>query len=199
MESGRFMGYEPNPSPVPCSGVVSPQPPASTILEGPGAYYPSLSPASGHHLQQHQQHPQQHQHQHLGQQTLPHPHHHHHHGSTSLLMGVGSLVGSVATGTLTRTRTLPRPVPPPDVTVMTAGTKSPLPPTVPPPPATFARAGPIPGHSLGHPLSTFTSTPQYSDIDGHLVWAHLDLKPVDLVDQQRQDDQRDSDEDSTRL
>lgn len=175
------MGYEPNPSPpVSCTGgsvVGVGPPPASTILEGPGAYYPSLSPASGHHHQQQQQ--QQHP---LGQQTLPHPHshqhqhhHHHHHGSTSLLMGVGSLVGtgqSVGpgmTGTLTRTRTLPRPVPPPDVTVMTAGTKSPLPPTVPPPPATFARAGPIQGHSLGHQLSTFTSTPQYSDIDGHLV------------------------------
>ena len=73
------------------------------------------------------------------------------------------------TGTLTRNRTLPRPVPPPDVTVMTAGTKSPIPPSVPPPPVTFARAGPIPVHSHGHPLSTFTSTPTYSDIDGHLV------------------------------
>ncbi|XP_066587701.1 nephrin-like [Prorops nasuta] len=72
------------------------------------------------------------------------------------------------TGTLTRTRTLPRPVPPPDVTVMTAGTKSPIPPTVPPPPVTFAR-GVNPGHSHGHPLSTFASTPAYSDIDGHLV------------------------------
>ncbi|XP_015599513.1 nephrin isoform X4 [Cephus cinctus] len=73
------------------------------------------------------------------------------------------------TGTLTRNRTLPRPVPPPDVTVMTAGTKSPIPPSVPPPPATFARAAPNPVHSHGHPLSTFTSTPTYSDIDGHLV------------------------------
>ncbi|KAJ8679127.1 hypothetical protein QAD02_014914 [Eretmocerus hayati] len=120
MESGRFMGYESNPSPVP----------ASTILEGPGPgiYYPSLRPLGG---------PQ------------------------------GGLLGGM--GTLTRARTLPRPVPPPDVTVMTAGTKSPVPPTVPPPPATFARAGPGPVHSLGHPLSTFTSTPQYSDIDGHLV------------------------------
>lgn len=73
-------------------------------------------------------------------------------------------------GTLTRNRTLPRPVPPPDVTVMTAGAKSPVPPSVPPPPATFARAVPAPAHSHGHPLSTFTSTPAYSDIDGHLVW-----------------------------
>ncbi|XP_046619486.1 nephrin isoform X3 [Neodiprion virginianus] len=75
----------------------------------------------------------------------------------------------VAGGTLTRNRTLPRPVPPPDVTVMTAGAKSPVPPSVPPPPATFARAAPVPAHSHGHPLSTFTSTPVYSDIDGHLV------------------------------
>ena len=73
------------------------------------------------------------------------------------------------TGTLNRNRTLPRPVPPPDVTVMTAGTKSQLPPSVPPPPVTFARAGHIPANSHGHPLSTFTSTPTYSDIDGHLV------------------------------
>ncbi|KAG7187933.1 hypothetical protein KM043_013897 [Ampulex compressa] len=70
----------------------------------------------------------------------------------------------VSTGTLTRSRTLPRPVPPPDVTVMTAGTKSPIPPSVPPPPATFTRSNPA-----GHPLSTFTPTPAYSDIDGHLV------------------------------
>ncbi|XP_043477806.1 nephrin-like isoform X3 [Leptopilina heterotoma] len=73
------------------------------------------------------------------------------------------------TGTLNRNRTLPRPVPPPDVTVMTAGIKSQLPPSVPPPPATFARAAHIPVNSHGHPLSTFTSTPTYSDIDGHLV------------------------------
>ncbi|XP_011493935.1 PREDICTED: nephrin-like [Ceratosolen solmsi marchali] len=155
MESGRFIGYEANPSPAP----------TSTILEGPGpgAYYPSLSPASTHH---HQQQLQQHQHnQQQGNSLGSH--------GTSLLMGVGSFGGSIGLGpgmgTLTRTRTLPRPVPPPDVTVMTAGTKSPLPPTVPPPPATFARAAPIPVHSHGHPLSTFTSTPQYSDIDGHLV------------------------------
>ncbi|XP_034942333.1 protein transport protein SEC31 homolog B-like [Chelonus insularis] len=81
----------------------------------------------------------------------------------------GILHPSSGTGTLTRNRTLPRPVPPPDVTVMTAGTKSPIPPSVPPPPITFARTGPIPVHSHGHPLSTFTSTPNYSDIDGHLV------------------------------
>ncbi|XP_015186948.1 PREDICTED: nephrin isoform X3 [Polistes dominula] len=73
------------------------------------------------------------------------------------------------TGTLTRSRTLPRPVPPPDVTVMTAGTKSLIPPTVPPPPATFARANNNGAHNHGHPLSTFTPTPAYSDIDGHLV------------------------------
>lgn len=73
------------------------------------------------------------------------------------------------TGSLQRVRTLPRPVPPPDVTVMTAETKSQLPPTVPPPPATFARASPGSVNSLSHPLSTFTSTPTYSDIDGHLV------------------------------
>lgn len=82
---------------------------------------------------------------------------------------VGQHQGITGGGTLTRNRTLPRPVPPPDVTVMTAGTKSPIPPSVPPPPVTFARAGPIPVHSHGHPLSTFTSTPTYSDIDGHLV------------------------------
>ncbi|OXU27526.1 hypothetical protein TSAR_002284, partial [Trichomalopsis sarcophagae] len=53
VESGRFMGYESNPSPAP----------ASTILEGPGpgAYYPSLSPASGHHHHQQQQQQQQQQ------------------------------------------------------------------------------------------------------------------------------------------
>ncbi|XP_014296084.1 nephrin isoform X2 [Microplitis demolitor] len=119
MDSGRYMGYETNPSPVP----VMNEP-------GPGAYYPSLG--SGHHH-------------------------------------VGALHTATNTGTLTRNRTLPRPVPPPDVTVMTAGTKSPQPPSVPPPPITFARAGPIPVHSHGHPLSTFTSTPNYSDIDGHLV------------------------------
>ncbi|XP_044576167.1 nephrin-like isoform X3 [Cotesia glomerata] len=119
MDSGRYMGYETNPSPVP----VLNEP-------GPGAYYPSLG--SGHHH-------------------------------------VGVLHTGANTGTLTRNRTLPRPVPPPDVTVMTAGTKSPQPPSVPPPPITFARAGPIPVHSHGHPLSTFTSTPNYSDIDGHLV------------------------------
>ncbi|XP_076242839.1 sticks and stones [Calliopsis andreniformis] len=73
------------------------------------------------------------------------------------------------TGTLTRSRTLPRPVPPPDVTVMTAGSKSPIPPTVPPPPTTFARSVPSNAHTHGHPLSTFTPTPAYSDIDGHLV------------------------------
>lgn len=84
---------------------------------------------------------------------------------------VGHITAHTAsgTGTLTRNRTLPRPVPPPDVTVMTAGTKSPIPPSVPPPPATFARAGPTPVLSHGHPLSTFTTTPAYSDIDGHLV------------------------------
>ena len=80
MESGRFMGYEPNPSPVPCSVVGVPPPGASTMLEGPGpGYYPSLGPASGHH--------------HPLQQQQPH-NHNHHHGSTSLLMGVGSLVGT---------------------------------------------------------------------------------------------------------
>ncbi|XP_011311068.1 nephrin isoform X1 [Fopius arisanus] len=116
MDSGRYTGYEANPSPVP----VMNEP-------GPGAYYPSLGgPIHGNQLH-------------------------------------------TSTGTLTRNRTLPRPVPPPDVTVMTAGAKSPIPPSVPPPPATFARAGPIPVHSHGHPLSTFTSTPSYSDIDGHLV------------------------------
>ncbi|XP_034175874.1 sticks and stones isoform X1 [Osmia lignaria lignaria] len=73
------------------------------------------------------------------------------------------------TGTLTRSRTLPRPVPPPDVTVMTAGSKSPIPPSVPPPPTTFARSVPSNAHTHGHPLSTFTPTPAYSDIDGHLV------------------------------
>lgn len=101
-------------------------------------------------------------------------------GSTGHIMG--HVAGS--TGTLTRTRTLPRPVPPPDVTVMTAGTKSPIPPSVPPPPATFARAGvvnphphshphsqppPPPPPCQSHPLSTFAATPTYSDIDGHLV------------------------------
>ncbi|XP_063995244.1 nephrin isoform X2 [Diachasmimorpha longicaudata] len=117
MDSGRYTGYEANPSPVP----VMNEP-------GPGAYYPSLGgPIHGNQLH------------------------------------------TTGTGTLTRNRTLPRPVPPPDVTVMTAGAKSPIPPSVPPPPATFARAGPIPVHSHGHPLSTFTSTPSYSDIDGHLV------------------------------
>ncbi|XP_018304858.1 nephrin [Mycetomoellerius zeteki] len=101
-------------------------------------------------------------------------------GSTGHIMG-GHMTG-VSTGTLTRTRTLPRPVPPPDVTVMTAGTKSPIPPSVPPPPATFARAGtnnggphshphshPPPPSCQSHPLSTFAATPSYSDIDGHLV------------------------------
>ncbi|XP_076671541.1 sticks and stones isoform X2 [Andrena cerasifolii] len=73
------------------------------------------------------------------------------------------------TGTLTRSRTLPRPVPPPDVTVMTAGSKSPIPPSVPPPPTTFARSVSNNAHTHGHPLSTFTPTPAYSDIDGHLV------------------------------
>ncbi|XP_015436524.1 PREDICTED: nephrin-like [Dufourea novaeangliae] len=73
------------------------------------------------------------------------------------------------TGTLTRSRTLPRPVPPPDVTVMTAGSKSPIPPSVPPPPTTFARSVPGNAHIHGHSLSTFTPTPAYSDIDGHLV------------------------------
>ncbi|CAK9828229.1 Nphs1 [Anthophora retusa] len=76
---------------------------------------------------------------------------------------------SSGTGTLTRSRTLPRPVPPPDVTVMTAGSKSPIPPSVPPPPATFARSVSSNAHTHGHPLSTFTPTPAYSDIDGHLV------------------------------
>ncbi|XP_058810158.1 nephrin isoform X2 [Phymastichus coffea] len=147
MESGRFMGYEGTPSPAP----------TSTILEvaGPGAYYPSLSPSSGL-MHPHPGAPTSSAHPHQHQQQAPQ----HHTSSQQLVMGVG---------TLTRTRTLPRPVPPPDVTVMTAGTKSPLPPTVPPPPATFARAAPGPAHSHGHPLSTFTSTPQYSDIDGHLV------------------------------
>ncbi|XP_018378405.1 PREDICTED: nephrin-like isoform X4 [Trachymyrmex cornetzi] len=101
-------------------------------------------------------------------------------GSTGHIMG-GHMTGA-STGTLTRTRTLPRPVPPPDVTVMTAGTKSPIPPSVPPPPATFARAGannggphshphshPPPPSCQSHPLSTFAATPSYSDIDGHLV------------------------------
>ncbi|XP_026675533.1 nephrin-like isoform X2 [Ceratina calcarata] len=74
-----------------------------------------------------------------------------------------------STGTLTRSRTLPRPVPPPDVTVMTAGSKSPIPPSVPPPPTTFARSVSGNTHAHGHPLSTFTPTPAYSDIDGHLV------------------------------
>ncbi|XP_053999054.1 nephrin [Hylaeus anthracinus] len=78
----------------------------------------------------------------------------------------GHLTG---TGTLTRSRTLPRPVPPPDVTVMTAGSKSPIPPSVPPPPTTFARSVSGNPHAHGHPLSTFTPTPAYSDIDGHLV------------------------------
>ncbi|XP_014473522.1 PREDICTED: nephrin [Dinoponera quadriceps] len=96
----------------------------------------------------------------------------------SSLGSTGHIMGHVAgsTGTLTRTRTLPRPVPPPDVTVMTAGTKSPIPPSVPPPPATFARAvnphsqpPPPPPPCQSHPLSTFTATPTYSDIDGHLV------------------------------
>ncbi|XP_012277554.1 nephrin isoform X2 [Orussus abietinus] len=91
--------------------------------------------------------------------SLGHAGHPGHHGSH----------GTPSTGTLTRNRTLPRPVPPPDVTVMTAGAKSPVPPTVPPPPATFARAVPTPGHAHGHPLSTFSPTPTYSDIDGHLV------------------------------
>uniref|UniRef100_A0ABD2WLG2 Nephrin n=1 Tax=Trichogramma kaykai TaxID=54128 RepID=A0ABD2WLG2_9HYME len=204
MESGRYMGYESQPSPAQ----------TSTILESvdPGAYYPSLSPSAVNHQLHHPLH--QHPHAHL------HHHHHspvsqhsqgvnsssscssssttttttnnnlHHHllnndqsPSTMALMGTVGVsaaqlgvhqhqqhqqLGSMQ-GTLTRQRTLPRPVPPPDVTVMTAGTKSPLPPTVPPPPATFARAGPIPALSLGHQLSTFTSTPQYSDIDGHLV------------------------------
>lgn len=117
MDSGRYTGYEANPSPVP----VMNEP-------GPGAYYPSLGGAI--------------------------------HGNQLHVTG---------TGTLTRNRTLPRPVPPPDVTVMTAGAKSPIPPSVPPPPATFARAAPTPVHSHGHPLSTFASTPSYSDIDGHLV------------------------------
>ncbi|XP_017790260.1 PREDICTED: nephrin [Habropoda laboriosa] len=76
---------------------------------------------------------------------------------------------SSGTGTLTRSRTLPRPVPPPDVTVMTAGSKSPIPPSVPPPPTTFARSVSSNAHTHGHPLSTFTPTPAYSDIDGHLV------------------------------
>ncbi|XP_012058121.1 PREDICTED: nephrin-like [Atta cephalotes] len=101
-------------------------------------------------------------------------------GSTGHIMG-GHMTGA-STGTLTRTRTLPRPVPPPDVTVMTAGTKSPIPPSVPPPPATFARTGannggphshphlhPPPPSCQSHPLSTFAATPSYSDIDGHLV------------------------------
>ncbi|XP_018404360.1 PREDICTED: nephrin-like [Cyphomyrmex costatus] len=88
-------------------------------------------------------------------------------GSTGHIMG-GHMTGA-STGTLTRTRTLPRPVPPPDVTVMTAGTKSPIPPSVPPPPATFARAGTNNGGPHSHPLSTFAATPSYSDIDGHLV------------------------------
>ncbi|KAK0090227.1 hypothetical protein PV325_002297 [Microctonus aethiopoides] len=56
-----------------------------------------------------------------------------HHGGGTLHQTMGT-----GTGTLTRNRTLPRPVPPPDVTVMTAGTKSPIPPSVPPPPVTFA-------------------------------------------------------------
>ncbi|KAL2743392.1 nephrin isoform X4 [Vespula maculifrons] len=81
----------------------------------------------------------------------------------------GQHASAGGTGTLTRTRTLPRPVPPPDVTVMTAGTKSLIPPSVPPPPATFARANTNGAHNHGHPLSTFTPTPAYSDIDGHLV------------------------------
>ncbi|XP_076632643.1 sticks and stones isoform X2 [Colletes latitarsis] len=76
---------------------------------------------------------------------------------------------NTGTGTLTRSRTLPRPVPPPDVTVMTAGSKSPIPPSVPPPPTTFARSVSGNPHTHGHPLSTFTPTPTYSDIDGHLV------------------------------
>ncbi|XP_025601953.1 nephrin isoform X2 [Athalia rosae] len=112
---------------------------------GLGTYYPSLGSLQG-----------------VGH----HPHHHHHlqqHSSTP------HNTVQVGGGTLTRNRTLPRPVPPPDVTVMTAGTKSPVPPSVPPPPATFARAVPVQGNSHGHPLSTFTSTPAYSDIDGHLV------------------------------
>ncbi|XP_020290195.1 nephrin isoform X2 [Pseudomyrmex gracilis] len=102
--------------------------------------------------------------------------------STGHIMGSGHLIAG--TGTLTRTRTLPRPVPPPDVTVMTAGTKSPIPPSVPPPPATFARTAavvnnggphshshpvPPPPPCQNHPLSTFAATPTYSDIDGHLV------------------------------
>ncbi|KAF7993108.1 hypothetical protein HCN44_005889 [Aphidius gifuensis] len=117
MDSGRYTGYEANPSPV------------SVMNDtGPGIYYPSLG--SGIHTNQ--------------------------------------LIHN--SGTLTRNRTLPRPVPPPDVcSVMTAGTKSPIPPSVPPPPKIGARTGPIPVHSHGHPLSTFTSTPSYSDIDGHLV------------------------------
>ena len=78
---------------------------------------------------------------------------------------------SSGTSTLTRSRTLPRPVPPPDVTVMTAGSKSPIPPSVPPPPTTFARSVSGNAHTHGHPLSTFTPTPAYSDIDGHLVWG----------------------------
>ncbi|KAG5319172.1 NPHN protein, partial [Pseudoatta argentina] len=99
----------------------------------------------------------------------------------SSMGSTGHMTGA-STGTLTRTRTLPRPVPPPDVTVMTAGTKSPIPPSVPPPPATFARAGannggphshphlhPPPPSCQSHPLSTFAATPSYSDIDGHLV------------------------------
>ncbi|XP_076647581.1 sticks and stones isoform X1 [Halictus rubicundus] len=83
----------------------------------------------------------------------------------------GHLAGHMSsnTGTLTRSRTLPRPVPPPDVTVMTAGSKSPIPPSVPPPPTTFARSVPGNAHIHGHSLSTFTPTPAYSDIDGHLV------------------------------
>ncbi|XP_068966078.1 nephrin isoform X1 [Bombus flavifrons] len=81
---------------------------------------------------------------------------------------MSSHMGS-GTSTLTRSRTLPRPVPPPDVTVMTAGSKSPIPPSVPPPPTTFARSVSSNAHTHGHPLSTFTPTPAYSDIDGHLV------------------------------
>lgn len=117
MDSGRYTGYEANPSPV------------SVMNDtGPGIYYPSLGNA----------------------------------------MHTNQLIHN--SGTLTRNRTLPRPVPPPDVcSVMTAGTKSPIPPSVPPPPKIGARTGPIPVHSHGHPLSTFTSTPSYSDIDGHLV------------------------------
>lgn len=62
-----------------------------------------------------------------------------HHGGGTLHQTMGT-----GTGTLTRNRTLPRPVPPPDVTVMTAGTKSPIPPSVPPPASYICTCGPHP-------------------------------------------------------